>query len=243
MKEFSNRYIFIFSLAMVVIVATILSLAATLLQPRQARNLELEKKKSILESINVQADFSNADELYSKYITESFVLDYKGNIKEGEDAFNVELRNEQRKPLEQQSLPVFIATPESGESITIIPLEGKGLWGPIYGYISLKPDMNTVYGVTFDHKGETPGLGAEINTSWFEKQFIGKQIFEEGKFVSIKVVKASSKKAEGEGTDATSGSTHGVDAISGGTITSKGLEAMLYDCLVKYEDYLRKNAK
>jgi len=243
MKEFSNRYIFIFSMVMVVIVATILSLAATLLQPRQARNLELEKKKSILESINVQADFSNADELYRKYITESFVIDYKGDKKEGEDAFNVELRNEQRKPLEKQNLPVFVAVNDSSERITIIPLEGKGLWGPIYGYISFKPDMNTVYGVTFDHKGETPGLGAEINTPWFEKQFIGKHIFEEGKFVSIKVIKSKGKKPEGEGVDVVSGSSYGVDAISGGTITSKGLEAMLYDCLIKYEDFLKKNAK
>ncbi|MGQ9620671.1 MAG: NADH:ubiquinone reductase (Na(+)-transporting) subunit C [Bacteroidales bacterium] len=243
MKRYSNRYIFIFSLVMVVIVATILSLAATLLQPRQARNLELEKKKSILESINIPADFSNAEELYSKYIIESFVLDYKGNIKNGIDAFGVVMRTEQKKPPEQQSLPVFISAADNGEKITVLPLEGKGLWGPIYGYISLKPDLNTIYGITFDHKGETPGLGAEINTSWFEGQFIGKKIFAEGKFVSVKVIKSTHKHTEGQEIDSTSGSTQGVDAISGGTITSKAVEAMLYECLVKYADYLKKNAQ
>ena len=93
--------------------------------------------------------------------------------------------------------------------------------------------MNTVYGVTFDHKGETPGLGAEINTTQFESQFKGQKIFENGKFVSVKVLKSNEKPIE----------NHSVDAISGGTITSKGLERMLFDCLVKYEDYLKKNAK
>ncbi len=233
MKQFSNRYIFSFSVVMVVIVATILSLAATLLQPRQLKNLELEKKKSILESINIAADFNNADRLFEKHITESFVLDYNGKIKEGADAFGIALKNEQKKPLEEQNLPVFKGVSEKGDTLTIIPLEGRGLWGPIYGYISLKPDMNTIYGVTFDHKGETPGLGAEINTSWFEGQFAGKKIFENNKLVSVKVLKSNEKPIE----------NHSVDAISGGTITSKGLQAMLEECLKKYENYLIKNLK
>ena len=78
----------------------------------------------------------------------------------GVDAFNVVLNIEQKKPLEQQYLPVFNALPDNGEKVIILPVEGKGLWGPIYGYVSLKSDMNTIYGVTFDHKGETPGLGS-----------------------------------------------------------------------------------
>ncbi len=233
MKQFSNRYIFFFSSGLVIVVAIILSLAATLLQPRQARNLELEKKKSILESINISADFSNADELYSKYIIESFVINSKGEIKSGIDAFKVEMRIEEKKPVEEQNLPVFIAKNDEGEKITIVPLEGKGLWGPIWGYISFKSDMNTIYGATFDHKGETPGLGAEINTPAFEKQFAGLKIFEDGKFVSVKVLKSNEKRIE----------NHSVDAISGGTITSKALEAMLYNCIERYVDYLKKNAE
>lgn len=231
MRQFSNRYIFAFSTVMVVIVAVLLSLAATLLQPAQERNLETEKKKSMLESIRIPADRQNAVELYDRYIKESFVINSRGEILEDVDAFTVVLRNEQRKPAGQQSLPVFTATTEEGGQLIILPLEGKGLWGPINGYISLRQDMNTIYGVTFDHKGETPGLGAEINTPEFEDMFRDKKLFDDQTFVSVKVIKG------GAGED----DVHGVDAISGGTITSKGLEDMLFDCLIKYDDYLRGN--
>jgi len=230
MKEFSNRYIFIFSAVMVIAVATLLSLAATLLQPRQQKNLEIEKKKSMLESIGVASTHETTESLYVKYIKDSFVLNSKGEVVGGTDAFTVVLNIEQKKPLEQQYLPVFNATPDDGEKIIILPVEGKGLWGPVYGYISLKSDLNTIYGVTFDHKGETPGLGAEINTTEFESMFIGKKLFDEGKFVSIGVLKGGAKPDD----------LHNVDAISGGTITSKGLEKMLKDCIVKYNDYLLK---
>lgn len=231
MKQFSNRYIFIFSAIMVIAVAALLSLAATLLQPAQERNLEIEKKKNMLESINVPATWENTEELYNKYINESFVINSNGEPVNGIDAFTVVLRNEQKKPLEQQSLPVFRAIPDDGEKVIIIPVEGKGLWGPIYGYVSLKSDLNTIYGVNFDHKGETPGLGAEINTTPFESQFNGKKLFDNDSFLSVQVIKGGAPE----------GDIHGVDAISGGTITSKGLQKMIYDCLLKYNGYLLKN--
>jgi Na+-transporting NADH:ubiquinone oxidoreductase subunit C len=231
MKQFTNRYIFIFSIVMVVAVAALLSLAATLLQPAQEKNLEIEKKKNMLESIGVQASRGNTEDLYARYIKESFVLNYKGEPVDGVDAFTVVMRNEQKKPIEEQYLPVFRAFPDDGENVIIIPVEGKGLWGPIYGYVSLKSDMNTIYGVNFDHKGETPGLGAEINTSAFEGMFPGKKLFDDSNFVSVQVIKGGAKP----------GDIHGVDAVSGGTITSKGLQKMLYDCIKKYNDYLLKN--
>ena len=231
MKQFSNRYIFIFSIVMVIAVAALLSLAATLLQPAQERNLEVEKKKNMLESINVPATRENTEELYDKYITESFVLNSRGELVSGVDAFTVIIKNEQKKPLEEQSLPVFRAEPADGEKVIIIPVEGKGLWGPIYGYVSLKSDMNTIYGVNFDHKSETPGLGAEINTTAFESQFHGKRLFDNDSFISVQVLKGGAPESD----------IHGVDAISGGTITSKGLESMIFDCLQKYNTYLLKN--
>jgi len=233
MKEFSNRYIFVFSAVMVVAVATLLSLAATLLQPRQLKNLEIEKKKSMLESIGVASTQETTESLYDKYITESFVLNSKGETVEGIIAFDVALNIELKKPLDQQYLPVFRAAPDDGEQVIIIPVEGKGLWGPVWGYVSLRSDMNTIYGVTFDHKGETPGLGAEINTTPFESMFNGKKLFESEKFVSVGVLKGGAKDDD----------LHNVDAISGGTITSKGLEKMLNDCLIKYSDYFLKNKK
>ena len=231
MKHFSNRYIFTFSAIMVIVVATLLSLAATLLQPAQERNLEIEKKKNMLESINVPSTRENTETLYDKYIKESFVINTKGDDVEGVDAFTVVLKNEQKKPLDEQYLPVFKAVPNDGKNVIIIPVEGKGLWGPIFGYVSLESDMNTIYGVNFDHKGETPGLGAEINTAAFESQFHGKKLFDNDKFISVQVMKGGAPE----------GDNHGVDAISGGTITSKGLQKMLFDCIQKYNTYLLKN--
>jgi Na+-transporting NADH:ubiquinone oxidoreductase subunit C len=218
---------------MVIVVAVLLSLAATLLQPLQLKNLEIEKKKSMLESIGIPSTRQTTESLYDKYIKDGFVLNSKGEVVQGVDAFNVELSVEQKKPLDQQYFPVFQATPDDGEHVVIIPVRGKGLWGPIWGYVALKSDMNTIYGVTFDHKGETPGLGAEINTSRFENMFPGKKLFEGDKFVSIEVIKGGAKPDD----------PHGVDAISGGTITSKGLQKMLFDCIERYNDYLLKNRK
>jgi Na+-transporting NADH:ubiquinone oxidoreductase subunit C len=233
MKQFSNTYIFVFSAVMVIVVATLLSLAATLLQPRQERNLEIEKKKSMLESINIPATVDNTELLFDKYIKESFVINSKGEVIDGVDAFGVVLKNEMKKPVEKQYLPVFKASPDDGEKVIILPVEGKGLWGPIFGYVSLKSDMSTIYGVTFDHKGETPGLGAEINTSNFEGQFHGKKIFDNDTFISVLVIKGGAKQED----------IHGVDAISGGTITCKGLEKMLFDCITSYNEFLLKNRK
>ena len=111
-------------------------------------------------------------------------------------------------------------------------MRGVGLWGPIWGNIAFESDFNTIAGATFDHKGETPGLGAEINTSWFEDEFKGKTIFDEqGKFVSVNVVKG------GAGENA----PHAVDAISGGTITSNGVKDMLLTGLDNYVPYIKKN--
>jgi Na+-transporting NADH:ubiquinone oxidoreductase subunit C len=233
MKDFSNRYIMIFSVVMVISVAILLSLTALLLQPRQEKNVEIEKKMNILSSINVPSEKSDAVQLYDKYVRESFVINTDGQKLDGVDAFKVILRAEQKKPLAEQYLPVFVAVTDNGDTLRIFPLEGKGLWGPIWGYVSLKEDLSTIAGVTFDHKGETPGLGAEINTTGFESQFHDKSLFENGTFVSIKVVKGGARP----------GNMHEVDAISGGTITSKGLEAMVHDGLIKYEKYLSQNRK
>lgn len=233
MKDFSNRYIFIFSLVMVVSVAILLSLTALLLQPMQEKNVEVEKKMNILSSINVASTKNDAVDLYSKHIKDSYVVNTEGKHIDGVDAFTVDLREEQKKPLADQHLPVFVAVDNGGDTLHVFPLQGKGLWGPIWGYVSLKKDMSTIAGVTFDHKGETPGLGAEINTPHFENQFLNKTIYQNGTFVSIKVVKGGADPSN----------PHEVDAISGGTITSKGLEAMVHDGLAKYEIYFSQNRK
>jgi len=145
---------------MVVSVAIILSLMALLLQPRQEKNVEVEKKMNILSSINVVSDKSNAVQLYDRHIRESFVINTEGKKFEGVNAFTVTLRAEQKKPLAEQYLPVFIAVADNGDTLHIIPLDGEGGCGArVWGYVSLKKDLSTIAGATFDHKGENPWSG------------------------------------------------------------------------------------
>jgi len=232
MKNFSNTYIFTFSIIMVVVVALLLSLAAMQLKPFQDKNIEIEKKQNILASIRIKASVKDAVEKYAKYITDSYVINNQGTKQESVDAFTIDLKAELGKPAANRMLPVFVGTLDDQTKAYVMPLRGKGLWGPIWGYISLQPDMNTVYGTVFDHQGETPGLGAEISTEWFQKPFFGKTIFKDStEFVSIKVLKGGAKKDD----------PHAVDAISGGTITSKALEAMLDSCLVQYKPFFLYN--
>jgi len=232
MRNFSNTYIYIFSIVMVVIVALLLSLAAMQLKPFQDKNIEVEKKQNILASVHIRSTAKDAVETYAKYITDSYVVNNKGEKQADVEAFNIDLKKELGKPASERLLPIFVGTLDDKTNAYVFPVRGKGLWGPIWGYVSLLPDMNTIYGVTFDHQGETPGLGAEISTEWFQKPFQGKTIFKDStSFTSIKVVKGGAQKDD----------PHAVDAISGGTITSKSLEAMLDSCLVQYKPFLIKN--
>ncbi|HEX2936222.1 MAG TPA: NADH:ubiquinone reductase (Na(+)-transporting) subunit C [Bacteroidales bacterium] len=232
MKNFSNTYIFTFSAVMVVLVALLLSLAAMQLKPFQDKNIEIEKMQNILASIKVNSTPANAQELYKKYVTSSFAVNTSGEKNTNVDAFHVDMKAEMAKPEEKRTLPVFISKLDNGEEVYIVPLRGKGLWGPIWGYISFKKDLNTIYSTFFDHQGETPGLGAEIKEHWFQEEFNDKKIFDEsGKFVSIEVVKGGAQ----------AGNPHQVDAISGGTITSKGLEEMVKVSLGDYKVFFEKN--
>ncbi|MBE9467524.1 MAG: NADH:ubiquinone reductase (Na(+)-transporting) subunit C [Bacteroidetes bacterium] len=231
MKKQSNLYIIIYASILVIVVAAVLSIISTTLKPVQSKNIELEKKQNILYSININSNMKDVEQLYEKHIRASYIINYKGERVSG-NAFNIDLRQEKLKSIEEQKLPVYESKLDNGDKKIIIPLSGKGLWGSIWGYISFNDDNNTVYGVKFNHEGETPGLGAQIATPNFQKQFIGKQIFNSNKkFVSIKLIKAKHE----------SNNIYQVDAISGGTITSKGLEKMLRNCIACYEIFLIEN--
>ena len=224
----SNSYTFGFATMMVVIVAALLSYAAIELKPLQDTNIELEKQQNILSSIGVDVQRDLAKEVYSKYIKQEIVLNSKGEEVDG-DAFEIELKKELKKANSDQALPLFISNVD-GFKQYIIPLRGKGLWGPIWGFIALEEDLNTVYGAVFDHKGETPGLGAEINQSFFQEPFIGKSIFDGETFKSIRVVKGGAPE----------GDNYAVDGISGGTITSDGVTDMLLERLNMYLPYITR---
>jgi Na+-transporting NADH:ubiquinone oxidoreductase subunit C len=174
----------------------------------------------------------DTEALFQQYITEAVVLNSNGDVVLNSDikAFDIDIKKELAKPLASRNLPLYIANVD-GETKYIISLLGAGLWGPIWGYISLDANKSTVYGTFFSHASETPGLGAEIALPKFQKQFIGKDILNDQKeFVSIAILKAGQKP---DGQDM-------VDAISGGTITSKGVEAMLKNCIGQYDKYLQQ---
>ena len=210
-----NLYTIIYAAVMVIVVAVVLALASSLLKERQQRNVELERKQMVLVSVHLASDAgtvedkgSYVEDLYAKHITDSSIV---------EDGKN---------------LILYVCKMENNDKYYIIPLRGTGLWGPVWGYISLKSDFNTVYGAVFDHKSETPGLGAEIATPMFYNQFMDKQIFDNnGKYVSVQVIKGG----------AAQGNTHAVDAISGGTITSKAVEDMLLKNIGDYLAFFKAN--
>lgn len=248
---FTNRYIFTYATIMILIVAAILATVSNLLSPFQDRNIEIEKIKNILSVAKVLDTDKKykPEEIYNLYYTtisyevivnnkgevlNNVEIPEDGNIAEGADrAFNIDMAKEIKKSADEQRLPVFIANID-GKSQYIIPLRGKGLWGPIWGFFSIDNDGNTLLGANFGHKGETPGLGAEIDKPKFGDLFIGKKIFDEnGEFKSIIVVKGGASPDD----------LHGVDAISGGTITSNGVTQMISDNLKGYEKYFKNLEK
>jgi Na+-transporting NADH:ubiquinone oxidoreductase subunit C len=229
-----SRFTFLFATVMVVIVGVLLALAVIGLGPYQEKNVRVEKMQNILSSIGIKSEFEEAEKLFNQYIREQVVLNTKGEkVTGGVSAFDIDLKKELDKiktgDADNQLFPLFVVE-KNGKLINIIPVRGKGLWGPIWGYIALEEDMNTVHGASFGHKGETPGLGAEINTEEFGNQFVGKKINDEaGKFVSVRVIKGGAAPND----------PHGVDAISGGTVTSNGVTEMIRRTIANYVPYFR----
>ncbi len=233
----SNAYTFLYASGLVVVVAALLALIAMSLKPMQEKNVIIEKKQNILSSVGMEITPEEANAAYEKIIKEDFSIKTDGKATDGLKGFDVNMVAEVSKESTERNLPVFKAQLGDGSIKTIIPVRGKGLWGPIWGFVALDEDLNTIYGTSFDHKGETPGLGADINRPFFEDQFKGKKLFA-GDTYKLIVYKG------GKGAAANAGDlVHGVDAISGGTITSKGLEDMMKDCLSPYQTYFKNNKK
>lgn len=234
MNKNSSGFTFLFSSIMVIVVAVLLASAAIVLSPYQAKNIRLEKMQNILNSIAVKAEPKEAEELYKAYMKEELVLNSKGvPVTEKVSAFDIDLKKELDKARlgkpDEQLFPLFVFD-KDGARYYIIPVRGKGLWGPIWGYIALEADLNTIYGASFGHKGETPGLGAEIETAEFQQQFKGKKIFDDaGNFVSVHLIKGGAAPND----------LHGVDAVSGGTITSTGVSEMLQRTISTYLPYFK----
>lgn len=237
-----DRYIFFYITVLTVIVAILLSAAALVLQPYQQANINNEKMMNILQAADVNVEGANVQELFDKDCVKMMLVDAKGEVKETctsdftkFEAFSMNLKDQLYKRDNGQDyvLPIIVIN-NGKENVNVIQLQGAGLWGPIWGYIGMTSDFQNVVGVVFDHKSETPGLGAEITTPRFRDQFKGKTIFSGGEFVSIDVVKG------GVVNMAADLQKHSVDAISGGTITSNGVNNMLENVLESYLPYIEQ---
>ena len=196
----SNRHIFLYATILIVVVAVLLAATALWLQPFQDRKKKNEKRINILTAAGIpEVSAKNAAWLFEKHCTASFLLDENGNPTDNDEG-----------------MPVFVIDRQT----SVIPMQGNGLWGPIWGYLAIAADGKTVVGATFGHKSETPGLGGEITTEKFQGQFAGKQVMGNGKPIPIEF-----------------------DAITGATKTSNGVKEMIDNTLEKYLAYLNKFAE
>ena len=227
MNRQGNTYTFLYSVVLVVVVAALLSVISLSLQPLQNENKVNEKRQNILSAVNITSTPASSADLFGKYIKEQYVINAKGEKIEG-NAFNIDIAKQYSLPVNERQLPVFVATIE-GATKYILPIYGAGLWGPIWGYMALNDDKDTIYGVYFGHQGETPGLGAEIATPIFTDQFQNKTIFTGTNLVGIQMIKGGGDLGN-----------HDVEAISGGTITCQGVKAMVTNYLTYYEPFLKQ---
>lgn len=240
----SSGYIIRFVLIITALSALLLTSLHTVWKEQSDVNEAIFNKRGVIQAINnlLPKDVKNMSDtevlkVFDENITQR-VVDLDGDLVEsaqvvssgykGGKAEDINMAKERKKPAEEQILPLYVY--EAGnEKAYILSVRGNGLWDEIWGCIALKDDLNTIVGTAFDHKAETPGLGAEIKDNpQFSKQFQGKKIFgEDGKLRSVVVRKGGAKDPVYE-----------VDAISGSTITSDGVTDMLYDGIKKYEPYL-----
>lgn len=223
-------YTIIYIVVLVVVVGSALALTSISLKDRQIENANADKMRQILASVAITAPSDSIASYYDRFITETFVVDQGGQRMAGVDAFGVNVQQQSLRPADERELPVYVCTLSSGDKKYIFPLFGAGLWGPIWGYVSVDSDGATIYGAYFAHQGETPGLGAEIEKPAFSDQFRGRRLFKNGVFRPVAVVKAGQHPA---------GDEDYVDGISGGTITSRGVGAMIDNCLTPYENFLK----
>lgn len=231
----SNIYIIIYAAILTIVCGGLLAFASQTLKPRQDANIEMERKQNILATVMELKKGDNIEQIYAARVKE-MVIDYAGNVKEGVAASKIDIAKEYKKKPEERLLPVYEFRNEADPNKVdnaVLPVYGFGLWNDIWGFVALKSDLNTIQGVKFQHKGETPGLGARIESEEVQSRFKGKSIFDAEVLASIHMQK-------GEGIDYSS-DPHKVDGMSGATLTGKGVNNMLMDYFTCYQNYLKKN--
>jgi Na+-transporting NADH:ubiquinone oxidoreductase subunit C len=239
----SNGYTVLFSIAMVVVVGAILAGFAQGLKPQIKANERFEKQQNILYAMGVNnnegpndVEFistENVEEKFGEYITKQLVIQGE-EIVENDQAYLIDIKKEAGKAKDgdyTRRLPLFIGK-KDGEDVYVIPVRGKGLWDAIWGFVAMDETM-TIEGVYFDHKGETPGLGAEIKQRFFMDDFEGESFLQDGDFSTIKVAKGNNDPKNLDKSD------QEVDALAGATITGDGLTEMLRKDVRMYVPYFK----
>lgn len=225
MNRENSTYTILYASIMVIIVAVGLAFTHQVLSKRQTDNVNIDKMQQILRSLRMDASAAEATGIYEKLITNAYLITEEGTKIEGTEG--IQPTDPAFSGETGKGFPVFEAEIDGAKKY-ILPMNGAGLWGPIWGYLSVDSDGSTVYGAEFGHAGETPGLGAEIVTAAFRNQFNGKELIKNHEFKSIAVVKPGQ----------TDDKRDYVDGISGGTITSKGVDAMLLNSVGEYKSFL-----
>jgi Na+-transporting NADH:ubiquinone oxidoreductase subunit C len=228
----SNAYTIIYIVVMVIVVGCALAFTAMSLRDRQEANVKADTMGQILKAVHVTPDSKNVEAQFNSLVTSQLIVNEQGEVvaTEGADAVNV--ATEVKLPAAERQLPVYVCTLPDGATKYILPCYGAGLWGAIWGYVAFDTNGSTIYGAYFNHASETPGLGAEIEKPAFAGRFDGKTVFPGNgdEFLPVAVVKAGQHPTD---------ERDYVDGVSGGTITSKGVSAMLDNCLTPYKAFLQ----
>jgi Na+-transporting NADH:ubiquinone oxidoreductase subunit C len=235
MNKQSNTYTIIYIIIAVVVVGAALAVTAMSLRDKQQANADADKMQQIINALHQPETTDNIKDVFNEIVTAQIIVNDSGETvytadKGDSKVFDINIADEITKDADQRQLPVYVCQLKDGSTKYILPVYGAGLWGPIWGYVAVDDNGSTIYGAYFSHSGETPGLGAEIEKPYFGERFIDKQLFKNGEFLPVAVVKAGQHPAN---------DADYVDGISGGTITSKGVGAMLDNCLSPYKAFLQ----
>ena len=242
-KTDSNLYTLLFAVGMVVVVGALLAGVAQVLKPTIDENKRIEKQQNILYAMNVNDNEGDNDvefiptdrveEEFNKYIKKQLVIE-GDKVTEDDKAYLIDLKKEETKAKDAsytRKLPLFVGE-KDGKEVYVIPVRGKGLWDAIWGFVAVDNSM-TVQGVYFDHKAETPGLGAEIKQRYFMDDFTGAKFLNGNAFEGIAVAKGNNDPLNNDKTD------NEVDALAGATITGDGVSAMLKKDIKMYVSYFK----
>ncbi len=244
----SNAYTIVFTIILISVVAVVLAGSYKFFKPFYDKNVRQEKMTDILYTVGLDKakleqaaktkglslSYDLIQQYFDQYVKKQLALNDKGEVLKDVNAFDINLKSEIKKDPHKQVYPLYIVEYQ-GKTYYVIPMYGKGLWDDIWGYVALESDMNTIHGIKFGHKSETPGLGANITEKWFEKRFIGKKLFDDQEnFTGIDIVKHLRNPEK---------YTHKIDAISGATLTSNGVENMINERVKHYVPFFKKMKK